>query len=45
MFIVLDWTKKFHVQIDASNYIIGMMLTQNVDDTQLKSPFIMPFDS
>jgi hypothetical protein len=33
MFIVLDWIKEFHVHIDASNYVIGMMLAQNPYDT------------
>jgi hypothetical protein len=31
--IVPNWKKKFHVHIDASNYVIGVMLTQNLDDT------------
>jgi hypothetical protein len=33
VFIVLDWTKKFHVHAYASNYVIGAMLVQNPDDT------------
>jgi hypothetical protein len=31
--IVPNWTKEFHVYIDASNYVIGTMLVQNPDDT------------
>jgi hypothetical protein len=31
--IVLNWTKKFHVHTNASNYAIGTMLVQNLDDT------------
>jgi hypothetical protein len=31
--IIPDWTKEFHVHIDASNYVIGAMLGQNRDDT------------
>jgi hypothetical protein len=33
VFIVLDWTKEFHVHTNASNYAIGAMLTQNHDNT------------
>jgi hypothetical protein len=31
--IVPDWTREFHVHINASNYAIGAMLAQNPDDT------------
>jgi hypothetical protein len=31
--IVLDWTREFHVHIDALNYSIGAMLVQNHDNT------------
>jgi hypothetical protein len=31
--IVLNWTKEFHVHTNASNYTIGTMLAQNLDDT------------
>jgi hypothetical protein len=31
--IVLDWTKEFHVHIDTSNYAIGAMLIENLDNT------------
>jgi len=30
--IILDWSRKFHVHIDALNYFIGAMLAQNHDD-------------
>jgi hypothetical protein len=33
VFIVLDWIKKFHVHTYASNYAIGTMLVQNLDET------------
>jgi hypothetical protein len=33
VFIVPDWTKEFHVHIDALNYVIRTMLVQNPDDT------------
>jgi len=33
IFIVLDGMKEFHVHIDASNYAIGTMLGQNLDNT------------
>jgi hypothetical protein len=32
VFILPNWTKEFHVHIDASNYAIGAMLTQNLND-------------
>ncbi len=32
MLIILNWTKEFHVHIDASNYAIGAMLAQNHND-------------
>jgi hypothetical protein len=31
--IVLDWTREFHVHIDALNNFIGAMLVQNHEDT------------
>jgi hypothetical protein len=33
IFIVPNWIRKFHVHIDALNYVIGAMLVQNLDDT------------
>jgi hypothetical protein len=31
--IILDWKLKFHVHIDASNFALGAILTQNLDKT------------
>jgi hypothetical protein len=31
--IALDWKKEFHVHTYASNYAIGTMLVQNLNDT------------
>jgi hypothetical protein len=31
--IVPNWTKEFHVYTNASNYAIGIMLAQNLNDT------------
>ncbi len=33
MFIIIDWTKEFHVHTYASNYTIESMLIQNPDGT------------
>ncbi len=29
----IDWKLKFHVHIDASNFALGTMLSQNLDKT------------
>jgi hypothetical protein len=31
--IALDWTKEFHMHINASNYDVGAMLDQNLNNT------------
>jgi hypothetical protein len=31
--IALDWTKKFHIHINVSNYDVGAMLDQNLNNT------------
>ncbi len=31
--IVPNWTREFHVHTNVSNYIIGAMLAQNLDNT------------
>jgi hypothetical protein len=33
IFIVLDWTREFTIHTNASNYAIGTMSTQNLDNT------------